>query len=160
MKSIFLKFSEILGFSSILFTLILITPENGHSEVFFVQGDKVNLRSNPDQKADIFWEYGDGFPLEILKSSGDWRMVKDFENDTGWIHKSFLKKGQQVIVKANKNEESKINIRNGPGTNNQIVGNAYYGVVFTVVQKKGPWIQVHHDSGLTGWVKLDFVWGF
>jgi SH3-like domain-containing protein len=159
MKSLFLQFSEKLIFIFILFTLVLIIPQKTMCEVLFVQGDKVNLRSNPDQKSEILWEYGNGFPLEVLKSQGDWRMVKDFENDSGWIHKSFLKQGKQVIVKVNKKEDSKINIRSGPGTNNKVVGNAYYGVVFTAINKKGPWLQVRHESGLTGWVKAELLWG-
>lgn len=159
MKSIFSYLFETLVLSLVLLSLLLIKPGDVRTEILAVQGDKVNLRNNPDQKADILWEYGNGFPLEILKSSGDWRMVKDFENDTGWIHKSLLKKAQQVIVKANKNEEIKINIRSGPGTNNPVIGHAYYGVVFSTVQRKGPWVQVHHDSGLTGWVKAELLWG-
>lgn len=135
-------------------------PDIGLSETLSIQGDKVNLRISPDQKSRTLWEYGNGFPLEVLKKQGDWVMVKDFENDSGWIHKSRLQKSHQVIVKANKNDEKTINIRSGAGTDHQIVGNAYYGVVFSALEKKGMWIQVRHESGLTGWVKLDLVWGF
>ncbi len=144
-----------------LFFLFIIFPqqEKGFCEVLSIQGDKVNLRTSPDQKSKTLWEYGNGFPLEVLKKQGDWLMVKDFENETGWIHKSRLQKSQQVIVKANKGEEKTINIRSGPSTNNPIIGNAYYGVVFSALEKKGPWLQVRHESGLSGWVKSEFVWG-
>ena len=147
----------------ILFTFITFLasyPTTGLSETMSVQGDKVNLRANPDQKAKTLWEYGNGFPLEVIKKQGDWVLVKDFENDSGWIHKSRLQKNKQVIVKANKEQDKTINIRSGPSTDSAISANAYYGVVFTALEKRGPWLQVRHDSGLTGWVKLDFVWGF
>jgi len=130
------------------------------SETMSVQGEKVNLRTSPDQKAKTVWEYGNGFPLEVLKKQGEWFLVRDFENDSGWIHKSRLQKSQHVIVKANKAEEKTINVRGGAGIDSTIVATAYYGVVFTALEKKGPWLQVRHESGLTGWVKLDFVWGF
>ncbi len=129
------------------------------SETLSVQGEKVNLRTSPDQKAKALWEYGNGFPLEILKKQGEWVFVRDFENDSGWIHKSRLQKSQSVIVKANKAEEKTINVRGSASIDSTIVATAYYGVVFTALEKKGSWLQVRHESGLTGWVKLDFVWG-
>lgn len=129
------------------------------SEVLSVQGEKVSMRTDPDQKAKTIWEYGNGFPVEMLKRQGEWVMVKDFENDSGWIHKSKLLKGKAVIVKANPNGERAINIRSGPGTENPIVANAYYGVVFVAQEKKDSWIQVSHESGISGWVKPEFLWG-
>ncbi len=140
--------------------VIFYYPILGRSETVSVQGDKVNLRINPDQKSKTLWEYGNGFPLEVVKKQGDWVFVKDFENDSGWIHKTRLQKSHQVIVKANKDEEKAINVRSGPGTDNPISANAYYGVVFTALEKKGQWLQVRHETGLIGWIKLDFVWGF
>ncbi|MBU1566793.1 MAG: SH3 domain-containing protein [Proteobacteria bacterium] len=140
--------------------LLNVLPNYGLSETMNVQGDKVNLRTSPDQKSTTSWEYGNGFPVEVLKKKGDWVMVKDFENDSGWIHRSLLQKSRQVIVKANKDNGKTINVRSGPGTDNPIVGNAYYGVVFTPLEKKGTWVHVRHDSGLTGWVKSDFLWGY
>ena len=146
---------------SLLFLLLVLFPflENAYGEVLSVQGDKVLLRTSPDQKSKPLWEYGNGFPLEVLKRQDDWLMVKDFENDSGWIHKSKLQKSQQVIVKANKDENRAINIRSGPSTNNSIVGNAHYGVVFSVLEKNGVWLQIRHESGLSGWVKADLLWG-
>ncbi|MEI7513583.1 MAG: SH3 domain-containing protein, partial [bacterium] len=52
-----------------------IFPEIGLSETMSVQGEKVNLRTSPDQKSRTLWEYGNGFPLEVLKKQGDWVMV-------------------------------------------------------------------------------------
>lgn len=138
---------------------VLSLAENASSEILSVQGEKVSLRTDPDQKAKIIWEYGNGFPLEVLKRQGEWMMVKDFENDSGWIHKSKLQKAKTVIVKANPNGVKAINIRSGPGTENAIVANAYYGVVFLAQEKKDSWIKVSHESGISGWVKPEFLWG-
>ncbi len=121
----------------LIVVLFISFAKKGQAEVLSIQGERVTLRNGPDQKAKPLWEYGNGFPLEVLKKQGEWLMVKDFENDSGWIHRSRLQKGQQVIVKANKDENKPINIRNGPSTNNAIIANAYYGVVFSVLRKKG-----------------------
>ena len=146
-------------YSFVLLLLLLSIFDDGYCEFFCVQGDKVILHNNPDQKSKPLWEYGNGLPVEVLKKQGDWLLVKDFENDSGWVHRSKLQKGKQVIVKANKDENKTINIRSGPNTSNSIVGNAYYGVVFTILDKDGLWLQVRHESGLSGWVKADLLWG-
>jgi SH3-like domain-containing protein len=145
-------------FFGLLF-IVCIYPKNACCETMSIQGDNVILKSSPDHKAKTLWEYGNGFPVEVLKKQGDWLMVKDFENDSGWIHKSRLKKGQQVIVKANKDEDKTINVRSGPSTADAVVANAHYGVVFTALKKKEQWLQVRHESGMTGWVNVSLVWG-
>ena len=63
------------------------------------------------------------------------------------------------VVKANKGVNKKINIRSGPGTRYKNVGQAYYGVVFTILGKEGEWRNVRHESGLIGWMQQDFLWG-
>ena len=125
-----------------------------------VKGDNVNLRSGPGTNYKVHWEYGDGFPLRVLNENNDWIHVQDFENDKGWIHKSLLVYKPQVIVKVNRNKDKKINIRSGPGTDQTIVGKAYYGVVFDTLGKKSGWIKVRHETGLTGWIKETLLWGY
>lgn len=125
-----------------------------------VKGDKVNLRKGPGTQYSVKWEYGNGFPLRVVNKKGAWVKVKDFEGDTGWVHKSLLVYDPQVIVKVNRNRNQKINIRSGPGTKNKIVGKAYYGVVFKSLRKQSGWIHVEHESGLKGWIKSNLVWGY
>jgi SH3-like domain-containing protein len=124
-----------------------------------IQGDQVSLRQGPDKSSKVLWELNNGFPVTVVKKQGDWVNIKDFENDSGWVHKSLISSRHSVIVKANKNEEQSINIRSSPTTNSTIIGNAFYGVVFTVVEKKDGWVKVKHDSGLVGWIKADLLWG-
>jgi len=140
--------------------LVLFLSTSTPAEMVSVKGDKVNLRASPGTKSNVKWEYGAGFPLKVLRKKGSWVKVKDFEQDTGWVHNSLLEYNPQVIVKVNRNKNKKINIRKGPGTTNNIVGKAYYGVVFKTIGKKSGWIQVKHESGLKGWIKENLLWGY
>lgn len=130
------------------------------AETLSVKSDKVNMRSGPGLQHKVKWEYGTGFPLEVMKRQGDWLQVKDFEDEVGWIHKSHLHKKPHLIVKANKDQDQTINIRNGPGNDNAIVGNAYHGVVFFWLEEKADWVKVQHETGLIGWVKKNLLWGY
>lgn len=138
----------------------LFCAETVQSKMISVNGDKVNMRKGPGVKYEVLWEYGNGFPLKVVSKKGSWVRVKDFEGDTGWIHDSLLRYDPRVIVKVNRSRDKKINIRSGPGTSNEIVGKAHYGVVFKSKNKKSGWIKVEHESGLIGWVKGNLLWGY
>jgi SH3-like domain-containing protein len=148
-----------LFFIILTFALSLLDFSSAKAEMSSVQGDKTSLRQHPDKSSSVLWELNNGFPVEILKRKGEWVNIKDFENDSGWIHKSRISRKSHVIVKANKNEEQSVNIRSSPNTNSASIGNAFYGVVFAVIEKKGSWVQVQHDSGVSGWIKSDLLWG-
>lgn len=147
-----------------IFTIILLilvffsTPVL--AKMVSIDGDNVNLRSGPGQNYSIKWKYGNGFPLKVIKKKGKWLNVSDFENDTGWLHSSLTSEKGHMIVKVHKGENKKINIRSGPGTNHQIVGKAYYGVVFKTIKQQNGWAMVKHESGLEGWIKRSLLWGF
>lgn len=144
----------------LLASIILLLPTLTLAKMTSVKGDNVNSRKGPGTKYSIKWEYGTGMPLKILQRNNNWVKIQDFENDTGWIHKSLLHYKPHVIVKANKNKNKKINIRKGPSTKNKVVGEAYYGVVFETLDQKSGWIRVKHETGLVGWVNEQLLWGY
>lgn len=144
----------------IIFPFAIIFPTLGSAEMVTVRGDKINLRKGPATKYSVKWEYSDGFPLKVLQRKKNWVKVKDFENDTGWIHKKLVHYRPQVIVKANKNKDKKINIRKSPNTKSEIIGEAYYGVVFKTLKQRSGWVNVEHESGLIGWINGNLVWGY
>jgi SH3-like domain-containing protein len=141
------------------FALSTLVFSLANAKTASIQGDQTSLRQGPDKSSKVLWELNNGFPVTIVKKQGDWVNIKDFENDLGWVHKSRVSSKHNVIVKANKNEEQAINIRSSPTTNSTIIGNAFYGVVFSMVERKDGWVKVKHDSGLVGWIKADLLWG-
>ncbi len=144
----------------VFFLFIFSLSISALAEMVSVAGDNVNLRSGPGTKYSIKWKYGSGFPLQVLQEQGDWVQVEDFEKDSGWLSKKLTSSNGHMIVKVNKDENKKINIRSGPGTKYKIVGKAYYGVVFKTIKQQEGWAQVKHDSGLEGWIKRSLLWGF
>lgn len=163
MKSTKLAFQRALSWEKLLFlSVFLVITAAGflQAEMLSIKGEKVNLRSGPGKNYSIKWEYGAGFPVEIIERNKNWVKVKDFENDTGWVHKSFLSTEPHMIIKANKNTEEKINIRKGPGSEHAIVGKAHYGVVLKTLQHQNDWVELQHESGLKGWISSSFLWGY
>jgi len=134
---------------------LTLTATLAQARMMSIDGTKVHLRTGPGTKYRVVWELGRGFPLKVLSQKGNWIKVKDFEGDTGWVHKKFLDREPHLIVKKNR-----VNIRNGPGTRYRVVGKANYGVVFRTVEHKQGWVKVRHENGLTGWVMRNLLWGW
>lgn len=144
----------------IIIFLLIFSAQISLADLVSVKGDNVHLRSAPDTDADIKWEYGKGFPLKIVEKKGKWVKVADFEQDTGWVHSSLLTGSPpHVIVNANKSSNTNVNIRKAPSVKEQVVGKAYYGVVFELREVKDDWIKVRHETGLEGWIKRNLLWG-
>ncbi|MGB3225008.1 MAG: SH3 domain-containing protein [Desulforhopalus sp.] len=150
--------SRIITFLFVIFSVFSVSLL--HAEMLSIKGDSVNLRSGPGTKYSILWEYGEGFPVEIVQREKDWVKIKDFEDDTGWVHESLLVDRPHMIVKANRGNGEKINIRQSPSAEDKIVGKAYYGVVFEMVQQQSGWVEVKHESGLSGWISSVLLWGY
>lgn len=158
MKSdIYIKYLSF--FTPLIFIFFLFVSVSFGAEILSVKGEKVNLREGPGKKYNIKYEYNKGFPFEVIERNKEWIKVKDFENDTGWMHKSVLSKRRYTIVKANRNKDKSINIRKGPGSDNQIIGKAYYGVVLKILKHESGWVKIQHESGLTGWISSNLLWG-
>jgi len=132
----------------------------GQAEMLSISGDDVNMRSGPGTNYKVMWELGEGFPLQVLKRSGSWYRVRDFEGTIGWVHRDVVDKTPHMIVKVHKNSRTRINVRSGPGTKYRIVAKAHYGVVFKTLQHKNGWVNVQHEKGVTGWVKRSLLWGW
>lgn len=137
----------------LIFLLVFISA--AHAEMVSVSRDKAKMRSGPEEKSPTKWELDVGYPLKVVSRKGNWLKVTDYESDTGWISKKQVGEAPYVIVK-----DKKAIIRNGPGENQRVVGNANRGVVLRTITHKKGWVQVKHASGLTGWVRRDDLWGW
>jgi SH3-like domain-containing protein len=150
-------------FLTALSALILVLCVNSAAlalTMLSITGDDVNMRTGPGTKYKVSWVLGKGYPLMMLKRSGDWYRVRDFEGTIGWVHRSVVNRTPHMIIKVHKNSKKRINIRSGPGTTYRIVAKAYYGVVFKTIEQKAGWAKVRHEDGMEGWIKRSLLWGF
>lgn len=135
-------------------TCMLLSSNVIAAEFVSVKKDNVNVRTGPGTDNPVSMELFEGYPLKIVKKQGEWFKVSDFENDTGWIHKNLVTKGDTVIINAKKS----VNMRSGPSTKDSVVADIERGVVLTKISRKGKWTQVRHSSGTVGWVYNPLLW--
>ena len=116
--------------------------------------EKANIRSGPSTKNEVLWSVGKYYPVDIIKTSGEWYQIRDFEGDVGWVYKKLLGKTPAVIVQG-----KLVNVRKGAGKNFKVEFQAEKGVSLKLLEKKKSWLKVQHADGDVGWIHSSLVWG-
>ncbi|MGB3221755.1 MAG: SH3 domain-containing protein [Desulforhopalus sp.] len=124
------------------------------AEYLSITTDNANVRTGPGTNYPASMELFQGYPLKVEKKDGDWYKITDYENDSGWVHTSIVKKADTVIVNAKRS----INMRSGPSTKDSIVADVERGVVLNRISEEGKWTKVSHSSGTTGWIYSPLLW--
>ena len=142
----------------ILFFLILfLSSRSTASEninFLSLKNNKVNLRQGPSFEYPIKLVYKKKYlPVIIIDKSGTWRQIKDFENNSGWIHISQLS-----------GRKSGINIKNNsiiykkPTIYSKPIAKLEVGRLVSIKKCKTKWCKIA-TGGYSGWIFKDSLWG-
>lgn len=144
----------------------------------------VNLRSGPGMEHPILSTPSGGSLLKPLDRVGNWYRCRLRDGTLGWIHKSIirvlrvpepiyrefeqnlpplkrstkeripdeLKKHSRVKIRVNK-----VNLRRGPGTQFNVIGQLYKFQEARLLGKQKKWYRVKTPTGSTGWVYDELV---
>jgi SH3-like domain-containing protein len=141
-----------------LFFLTLFFPINADSNILkkflSLKNNEVNVRVGPSKKYPIKFVYKKKYlPLEILDKSENWRKVKDFENNSGWIHISQLSNKKSGI-----NTQDNTIIYKSPTIYSKPLVKLKFGRLVLVKKCKKKWCKVT-TGNYTGWIFKEFLWG-
>tara|TARA_B100000959_G_scaffold101795_1_gene107412 strand:+ start:284 stop:754 length:471 start_codon:yes stop_codon:yes gene_type:complete len=119
-----------------------------------LKNNEVNVRVGPSKKYPIKFIYKKKYlPLEVLDKSETWRKIKDFENNSGWIHISQLSKKKTAI---NINENSilykKATIYSKPLAKLEV------GRLVLIKKCDEKWCKISSGE-FSGWIKKNYLWG-
>ena len=140
-------------YSIILIVLISLMAGTAIAERMTIIATVANIRSGPETKSDILWKVEKYYPIFVVKKSGSWYQFRDFEEDSGWVHKSLVGKVKAVITK-----KDRCNVRSKPGTKEKILFTVEKGIPFKVLKSEGSWLNVEHADGDKGWIHRSLVW--
>ena len=142
----------ILLFSSFLFLSNINANEN--KEFLTLKNIEVNLRQGPSFEYPIKLVYKKKYlPVIITDKSETWRQIKDFENNSGWIHISQLSR-----------RKSGINIKNNsiiykkPTIYSKPIARLEVGRLVLIKKCKTKWCKIT-TGGYNGWIIKDSLWG-
>ena len=141
-----------LYFLTIFFFPKSFANENVH--FLTLKKSEVNLRQGPSFEYPIKLIYKKKYlPVIILDKSGPWRNIKDFENNTGWIHVVLLSKKKSAInIKNNSIIYKKPTIYSKPIVKLEV------GRLVLIKKCKTKWCKIT-SGGYSGWIFKDSLWG-
>jgi len=145
-------FLILLFFSILFFNVKSFAIEN----TFFLslKNNEVNLRLGPAFEYPIKLIYKKKYlPVIILGKSETWRKIKDFENNSGWIHISQLSKKKSAInIKNNSILYKKSTIFSKP------IVRLESGRLVLIKKCKIKWCKVISGT-YEGWIYKSSLWG-
>ncbi|MDX5364335.1 MAG: hypothetical protein LPJ91_09300 [Pseudazoarcus pumilus] len=96
-----------------------------------------------------------GTPVEVVVELDQWVKVRDPSGSINWIQRSALRKERTVMVTVDQAAA-----RISPDTGSGISFEATRSVVLDLVSEAGNgWIQVRHQNGTVGYLRVTEVWG-
>ena len=136
------------------FLLFSNVNANESKEFLTLKKNEVNLRQGPSFEYPIKLIYKKKYlPVIILDKSGPWRNIKDFENNTGWIHVVLLSKKKSAInIKKNSIIYKKPTIYSKP------IARLEVGRLVLIKRCNVKWCKIT-SGGFSGWIKKNYLWG-
>ena len=119
-----------------------------------LKNNKVNLRQGPSFEYPIKFIYKKKYlPIIILDKSETWRQIRDFENNSGWIHVSQLSKRKSGI-----NIKKNSIIYKNPTIYSKPIAKLEIGRLVLIEKCNKKWCKIK-TGNYKGWVIKDFLWG-
>ena len=119
--------------------------------------DDVNFRAGPGTRYPIEWVYKRrDLPVEIEREFDVWRLVRDPENNRGWVHTATLAARRTLIVTGRADQV----LRAAPRDDAAPVAKLEPGVIGRVrgCEAATDWCQVQVKD-YKGWMKREAFWG-
>ena len=141
----------------LFFSILFFLPRSFANEsvnFLSLKNNEVYVRVGPSKEYPIKFIYKKKYlPLEVLDKSETWRKIKDFENNSGWIHISQLSKKKSAInTKNNSVLYKKSTIYSKP------IAKLEIGRLVLIEKCKVKWCKI--TTGVfKGWVFKSSLWG-
>ena len=138
----------------LVFFLLLITNICFANEIFVsLKKIKVNVRYGPSFESDIKYVYKKiNLPLKQIDKKENFRRIIDLKNNSGWIHRSQLKKINSIIPL-----EDKVLFKK-PSKFSKPMALIKKGRVLVLQKCENGWCKIKTEK-FDGWIKKNDIWG-
>ena len=138
-----------------LFLFVLFFSSNTLAEEIFLslKKNKVNVRYGPSFESPVKFIYKKiNLPIKQIDRKENWRRIIDLKNNSGWIHKSQLKKINSIIPL-----EDKI-LFDKPSNFSKPLAKIKKGRILVLQKCENNWCKIKSES-FQGWIKTNNIWG-
>jgi SH3-like domain-containing protein len=119
-----------------------------------IKPDKANVRSGPGKHYPVRWIFVQaGIPVEIMAEYENWRQIRDWEGQEGWIHAAMLSRKRSVIVTG----ENRTLFRHADAASPPVV-TLKPGIVAQIEDCNAEWCRIEVRNN-RGWLRRGEFWG-
>ena len=127
---------------------------NESKKFLSLKNNEVNLRQGPSFKYPIKLIYKKKYlPVLILDKSETWRKIKDFNNNSGWIHVSQLSKKKTAL-----NFKNNSILYKNPTIYSKPIAKLESGRLVLIKKCNQKWCKISSGEFI-GWINKSFLWG-
>ena len=142
---------------ALIFLLVFIGQTSSFSNeknyFLMLKYNKVNVRYGPSVDDPIKFVYKKVFlPIKVIDKKENFRKIIDHKKNSGWIHRSQLKKSKSIVVLS-----SKIIFKN-PTKYSKPIAKLEKGRLLIIKKCKSNWCKVE-TGNYSGWIDVENVWG-
>ena len=137
-----------------LFIFVFSNSKAEENYFLSLKYSEVNVRYGPGLDYPIKFIYlKKNFPLKIIDEKENFRKIIDYKNNSGWVHRSQLKKNNSLIVL-----KEKILFKNFTKYSKPVAV-IKSGRMLIVKKKEKQWFKVV-TGNYAGWVNNKNLWGY
>jgi len=119
-----------------------------------VKAEKANVRTGPGKRYPVRWVFTQpGVPVEIIAEYDNWRQIRDWDGQEGWIHAAMLSRKRSIIVTGEKRT-----LYRRPDETSPPVVVLEPGIVAEIEDCDVQWCRVEVQSR-RGWLRRGEFWG-
>lgn len=117
----------------------------------------VNFRQEPSTESTVLDKLYNGTRVAVLDQTGDWYQVA-YDGDVGYMSAEYVETQPIMNISCGgaKVTTSVLNLRSGPGTDNDIVAKLVGGSVTKIIGINNGWFKVQY-AGNTGYISPEYV---
>lgn len=125
-----------------------------------LKADRVNMRRGPSRSHQVQWVLlRAGLPVEITAEFENWRRIRDFDGDEGWVFHTLLSGRRTVLFTPwNEDDGDLVQLRRQPDQSAAVAAQVGPRVMGDVVGCENSWCEISLEEA-RGWATQDALWG-
>ncbi len=131
-----------------------------------LKSNLVNMRNGPADRYPIKWVYKKKwYPVQIVGEFDNWRKIRDFDGEDGWVHENLISGQRTAIVVdgdmeevSNGKKKKYLVMRRHGRVNAYPIAKLEPGVLVKLAKCNKEWCNINVE-GKRGWVQQSKLWG-
>lgn len=126
-----------------------------------MRNDEANVRTGPGRQYPIEWVFiQQGLPVEIISEFDNWRQIRDWQGEGGWVHRSQLSGHRTAILVADEPQE----LLRDPRPDAGLIARIEPQVMGELIECPDPGTPdgaycLFETAGFRGWLPRSLLWG-